>query len=85
MAKSRSPNPTKLAYLCRARRIDYDDVVAVDFELEEIVLCVCGLGQIRIERSALPASVEVMPDMIEEMLPAPNTAEAQPAPGQKRA
>jgi hypothetical protein len=82
---SKKPNPRKLAWLCRVRNISIGQVVAVDFEADDIILVVRGLGQVRVERSALPATIEALPDVIEETEPVPVGAVAQPAPGQKRA
>lgn len=67
------------------KNVDPSQVVAVDFDPDDIVLIIRGFGQIRIERSALPATIEALPDTIEEMLPAPSTTEAQPVRGRKQA
>lgn len=79
-SKATQPNPIKLEWICRVKEIDPSQVVAVDFDFADIFLTVRGVGQVRVERSALPARIEAMPDTTQAKGPLPSTAEAQPAP-----
>ena len=85
MAKSNKPNPAKIKWICRAKAFSFEQVTTVKFEPDDIILAVRGLGTVRIERSALPASIEALPDVVEVAEPAPVRAVVQSAPGQKRA
>jgi len=81
--KSKTPN-LKILHACRVKEIDPTQVVAIEFEADDIILAVRGMGQVRVERSALPAEIEALPDT-PEVSATPTTTQAQPTPGQKKA
>ncbi len=74
----------KILAACRTKEIDPALVSRVQFEADDIVLTVRGEGkatiEVRVERSALPAEIESLPD--DPFFP--TTTQAQPAPGKVR-
>lgn len=84
MIKKKTPN-LKILAACVVKEIDPDLVVAVEFQTDDIILAVRGLGEVRVKRSELPAEIEVLPDSPEASTVPPTTAQARPAPGRKKA